>query len=221
MAESDDDIDVTTDAASPAVVAALVENHRRFLSFVQKRVGNRDEAEQILQGALAKGLARAGEIRDEERTVAWFYRILRNAIVDHWRARDAEMRAAEALARDRPAGPPQTPRLKESCAGASSLCSRPSGRSTRRCSGGSTLKARDRSTSRRNTESPRTRRWSSCTGPAAHCESAWSSRAERVPSTDAWIAPVSGPRCRRPRNRGCKGSHLDPSASGEGRRKLP
>lgn len=47
-----------------------------------------------------KGLARAGEIRDEDRAVAWFYRLLRNTVVDHWRERAAESRAAEALARE-------------------------------------------------------------------------------------------------------------------------
>jgi DNA-directed RNA polymerase specialized sigma24 family protein len=47
-----------------------------------------------------RGLERAGEIRDDERAVAWFYRLLRNAIVDHWRARGVEARATAALARE-------------------------------------------------------------------------------------------------------------------------
>lgn len=83
-----------------AVVAALVDNHRRFLGFVQKRVGDRAAAEEIVQAAFVRGLEKAGEIRDEERAVAWFYRLLRNAIVDHWRARGVETRAVEALARE-------------------------------------------------------------------------------------------------------------------------
>jgi len=82
------------------VVAALVENHRRFLAFLERRVGNRADAEEILQAAFVRGLERAGEIRDEERAVAWFYRMLRNALVDHWRHRGAETRAEEALARE-------------------------------------------------------------------------------------------------------------------------
>lgn len=84
----------------PAVVAALVENHRRFLAFLERRVGSRADAEEILQTAFVKGLERAGEIRDEERAVAWFYRMLRNALVDHWRHRGAEARAEAALARE-------------------------------------------------------------------------------------------------------------------------
>lgn len=83
-----------------AAVATLVDNHRRFLAFVQKRVGDRAAAEEIVQAAFVRGLEKAGEIRDEERAVAWFYRLLRNAIVDHWRSRGVEARAVEALARE-------------------------------------------------------------------------------------------------------------------------
>lgn len=85
---------------SAASVAALVDNHRRFLAFVERRVGDRAEAEEILQAAFVRGLEHAGEIRAEERAVAWFYRLLRNSIVDHWRRRAAGRRAEEALARE-------------------------------------------------------------------------------------------------------------------------
>ncbi len=81
-------------------VAALVENHCRFLTFLERRVGDRDTAEEILQAAFVRGIERAGEIRDDERAVAWFYRLLRNALVDHWRSRAAERRGKEALARE-------------------------------------------------------------------------------------------------------------------------
>src|SRR5688500_19058895 len=95
-----------TPPADPAVVAALLENHRRFLAFLQKRVGSREDAEDILQAALVRGLARAGEIRDDERAVAWFYRVLRNAVIDHWRARGARDRALEHAAREMRAAAP-------------------------------------------------------------------------------------------------------------------
>jgi RNA polymerase sigma factor (sigma-70 family) len=88
------------EAASNPAIATLVENHRRFLGFLRKRVANPADAEEILQAAFVKGLARAGEIHDDERAVAWFYRLLRNALVDHWRAREAESRAVRALARE-------------------------------------------------------------------------------------------------------------------------
>ena len=85
---------------APAVVAAWVENHRRFLAFLERRVESRAAAEEILQEAFLRGLERAGEILDDERAVAWFYRLLRNAVVDHYRRRGAETRGLEALARE-------------------------------------------------------------------------------------------------------------------------
>jgi len=88
-----------SDTTSSAVLT-LVESHRRFLAFLEKRTGSRDEAEAILQAAFVKGIERAGEIRYEERAVAWFYRLLRNSLADYWRERAAERRGEEALARE-------------------------------------------------------------------------------------------------------------------------
>jgi RNA polymerase sigma-70 factor (ECF subfamily) len=87
------------------LVVTLVANHRRFLAFVERRVGSRDVAEDILQDAFVRGLARAGQLRDEESVVAWFYRSLRNALVDHWRRSGAERRALDELAASRSAEP--------------------------------------------------------------------------------------------------------------------
>jgi RNA polymerase sigma-70 factor (ECF subfamily) len=77
---------------SPETVAVLVANHRQFLAFLEKRVGSRDVAEDILQDAFVRGMSRVDQVRDRESVVAWFYRALRNALVDHWRHRDAERR---------------------------------------------------------------------------------------------------------------------------------
>jgi RNA polymerase sigma-70 factor (ECF subfamily) len=70
---------------SSRVAAVLVSNHREFLAFLQARVGNRAIAQDVLQSALVKGIEKAETIRDEERVTAWFYRLLRNALVDHYR----------------------------------------------------------------------------------------------------------------------------------------
>lgn len=67
------------------VARALVENHRAFLGFLERRVGRRDLAEDILQEAFARGLQKLETLRDDEAAVAWFYRTLRNAVVDHHR----------------------------------------------------------------------------------------------------------------------------------------
>lgn len=82
---------------SPTAVRSLVQQHRRFLRFVQRRVGNRHEAEEILQDAFATVLERGGSLREEESVTAWFYRILRNAIAAHYRRGTAGRRALQRL----------------------------------------------------------------------------------------------------------------------------
>ena len=81
------------DPAHPDVLASLVANHRTFLAFLELRMGSRELAEDLLQDAFVKGIERIGELRDGESAVAWFYRVLRNALVDYYRRRDAEARA--------------------------------------------------------------------------------------------------------------------------------
>jgi RNA polymerase sigma factor (sigma-70 family) len=83
-------------ATTPELARVLVENHRRFLGFLEKRVGRRELAEEILQEAFVRGLARADSVRDSESAVAWFYRVLRNALSDHFRRQGASARALEA-----------------------------------------------------------------------------------------------------------------------------
>lgn len=81
------------------VAEVLNASRDRFLSFLTRRVESRDTAEEILQTALMKIVAKGAAPRDEERVEAWFYRILRNEVVDHYRRRGAEARSLEALAR--------------------------------------------------------------------------------------------------------------------------
>jgi RNA polymerase sigma-70 factor (ECF subfamily) len=92
------------------VVAVLVENHRAFLAFLERRVGDRAVAEDILQSAFAKGLPRVDTLRDGESAVAWFYRSLRNAVVDHWRRSGARERAVEAFGAELDHGDEETTR---------------------------------------------------------------------------------------------------------------
>ena len=51
------------DPPSGDVLALLLKNQRLFLSFLQRRAGSREVAEEILQGALAKAVQRAGKWR--------------------------------------------------------------------------------------------------------------------------------------------------------------
>ena len=79
------------------VLATLLERHRHFLAFLEKRVGDREVAEDILQAAFVRGFERAGTLRDGESAVAWFFRLLRNAVVDHYRRAASPVRATQDL----------------------------------------------------------------------------------------------------------------------------
>ena len=80
------------------VATRLVDSHRQFLAFLERRLGDRALAEDILQNAFVKTLEKAESIRDDESAVAWFYRLLRNAIVDHHRRSSVRNRALDGLA---------------------------------------------------------------------------------------------------------------------------
>jgi RNA polymerase sigma factor (sigma-70 family) len=84
------------------IAAALVANHREFLAFVERRVGDRATAEAILQDAIVRSMPKLDSVRDT--AVGWFYRVLRNAIIDHHRRRAAAQRRDDAYARDEALG---------------------------------------------------------------------------------------------------------------------
>ncbi len=74
----------------------LVAQHNAFRLFVARRVDDTQAAEDILQTAFAKAVERQHQIRDEESVVAWFYRLLRNAVADHYRCAAVQERRFES-----------------------------------------------------------------------------------------------------------------------------
>ncbi|HKO58021.1 MAG TPA: RNA polymerase sigma factor [Thermoanaerobaculia bacterium] len=94
------------------VAERLVESHREFLGFLDRRLGDRALAEDILQDAFVKTIERGGELRDDEAAVAWFYRLLRNAVIDHHRRSSVRNRALEVLAREMEGASEPPPELR-------------------------------------------------------------------------------------------------------------
>ena len=84
--------------ATPDALRVLLDNHSRFLAFLERRVGSRDEAEDILQDAFVRSLERAPPMEDTPSAITWFYRVLRNALTDHYRRQDSRGRATDRLA---------------------------------------------------------------------------------------------------------------------------
>jgi RNA polymerase sigma factor (sigma-70 family) len=75
-----------------SLVAHLMEHHEMFLAFARKRVADPDLAADAVQDSLLKALKSAGQIRDEESLVPWFYRILRRTLLDLHRRRAVRQR---------------------------------------------------------------------------------------------------------------------------------
>lgn len=73
-------------------VTNLMEQRSRFLAFVQRRVRDRQTAEDILQMAYLRAISSADSLKADPSADAWFFRILRNAVVDHYRHQAVETR---------------------------------------------------------------------------------------------------------------------------------
>lgn len=104
------------DPIPAGAVAVLLDNHRSFLNFLERRVGDKALAEDILQDAFARNLDKF-EAVGEEAIVPWFYRTLRNAAIDRYRRQGTADKALAAFARELEAHDGPTPDLEsEICA---------------------------------------------------------------------------------------------------------
>ena len=81
-----------------SVLTRLVLRRRLFLRFLERHVASSAMAEDILQNAYLRALEHACELREGESSIAWFYRILRNAVIDFYRHRGVEDRALQQWA---------------------------------------------------------------------------------------------------------------------------
>jgi RNA polymerase sigma factor (sigma-70 family) len=79
------------------LAVALNANRAAFKAFLIGRLGDPAEAEDILQQGLLKAVRQAGDIKDEARLDAWFYQLLRNTLIDHYRSRSAARRREDQL----------------------------------------------------------------------------------------------------------------------------
>ena len=86
----------------PMSLGSLAEYHEQFLRFLSARVVDRGTAEDILQSAYVKAIESADDLRSSESIVAWFYRTLRNNLIDHYRRNAARSAAFDRLAAELP-----------------------------------------------------------------------------------------------------------------------
>lgn len=68
-----------------AVQSALVEAQKQILQFLQRRLGDRDAADEVLQRFCLRALERASQLHDVRMVRGWLSRILGTTIVDYQR----------------------------------------------------------------------------------------------------------------------------------------
>jgi RNA polymerase sigma-70 factor (ECF subfamily) len=74
-----------TKPTDAAVRQALIESRQDLLNFLRRRLGNREEADEVLQRFSLRALERASELRDTRTVRGWLGRILASTIVDYQR----------------------------------------------------------------------------------------------------------------------------------------
>jgi RNA polymerase sigma-70 factor (ECF subfamily) len=71
------------------------EHHDQLLAFINKRVKNREESEDILQEVFIKILSKIGTLKNSSKLKSWVFQMTRNAIIDYIRKKKYQEMEAE------------------------------------------------------------------------------------------------------------------------------
>lgn len=88
---------VHDDADDMNLERTLATSRSAFLGFLMKRLGNRADADDVLQEFCVRVLMRKDQLRDAERMDAWLYAVLRSALNDHFRKTGRSKRLKDAV----------------------------------------------------------------------------------------------------------------------------
>ena len=89
-----------TEPLDSKITAILTERRGFFLGYLHARLGNRDEAEDVLQDFHLRVLLKAGQIRDEDSTLPWLRTVLKSVLADYCRREAAERHRRKSMAAD-------------------------------------------------------------------------------------------------------------------------
>ncbi|UVT19709.1 MAG: sigma-70 family RNA polymerase sigma factor [Nitrospira sp.] len=73
-----------------SVIHRLAENQSLFEAFLRRRVEDDFIVQDLLQQSLVKAIQQQHSLNNEESVVPWFYRILRNTVIDYYRSKASE-----------------------------------------------------------------------------------------------------------------------------------
>ena len=79
------------------IIRQLVGNEAAFRAFLRRRVNNEALAEDLLQQSLVRAVEHQHSLQKNGSVIPWFYRILRHAIIDAYRAQASEARKHDAF----------------------------------------------------------------------------------------------------------------------------
>jgi len=84
----------------PKFTKLLTASREQFLRYLQYRLGDRDEAEDVLQDFHMRIVIKASQIRDTGSTMAWLRAVLKSVLADHFRRQAAERQAHQLMVAD-------------------------------------------------------------------------------------------------------------------------
>jgi RNA polymerase sigma-70 factor (ECF subfamily) len=73
--------------AAPSIETLLAAHRDELVAFVERRLGSRAVADDVVQQAAVRALVAANELRDARSGRAWLFRITRRLVADHLRSR--------------------------------------------------------------------------------------------------------------------------------------
>src|SRR5262245_49571932 len=80
----------SSSSIAESVLQRLMENRSLFETFLRRRVQEGSLAQDLLQQSLLKAVQQQHSLNNEESVVPWFYRVLRNTVIDYYRATASE-----------------------------------------------------------------------------------------------------------------------------------
>lgn len=87
--------DEALEPVNSVVIDALLKNRSEFQKYLSRRLDSPTIAEEILQQSFLKAVEHEAEIENPENILPWFYRVLRNSLIDYFRSRSVDSKKVQ------------------------------------------------------------------------------------------------------------------------------
>lgn len=81
-------------------IGRVLARKAQLIAFLERRLGSRADAEDLMQTAFLRLIEGEDTLRDDDKLIPWFYRLLQNLLTDTYRRRAARAAAGSRLAVD-------------------------------------------------------------------------------------------------------------------------